>query len=117
MAQQRRKRRSTGRRTKKQKTRRRLWLLLILSVLFLVCLLNDCYQKGMFQKGWREISHKTPKTKKASKEEKEDQKKIRVLLTNDAMNSIYHNTIQIRGTEKLTVIQNGKKKQKAKGKT
>ena len=117
MAQQRRKRRSTGRRTKKQKTRRRLWLLLILSVLFLVCLLNDCYQKGMFQKEWREISHETPKIKKTSKEEKQDQKKIRVLLTNDAMNGIYHNTIQIRGTEKLTVIQNGKKKQYAKGKT
>lgn len=117
MAQQRRKRRSTGRRTKKQKTRRRLWLLLILSVLFLVCLLNDCYQKGMFQKEWREISHETPKIKKTSKEEKEDQKKIRVLLTNDAMNGIYHNTIQIRGTEKLAVIQNGKKKQYAKGKT
>lgn len=116
MAQQRRKRRSTGRKANKQKTRRRLWLLFTLSVLFLVCIIYDCHRKGLFQKEWREITHQTPETKKASREEKEDSKKIRVLLTNDAMNSIYHNTIQISGTGELVVSQNGSEKHYAKGK-
>ena len=115
MAQQRRKKRSLGRKRNRQKTRRRLWLLLTLSVLFLMCILYDCHRKGLFQQEWQEITHQTPE-KKDSGETKEDQEKIRVLLTNDAMNSIYHDAVQISGTKDLVVVQNGKKKHYAKGK-
>lgn len=119
MAQQRRKRRlrSTGTKTNKQKTRCRLWLLLTLSVLFLVCILCDCYRKGFFQKEWREMTHQTPEPQKTSGEGKGDSQKVRVLLTNDAMNSIYHDTIRISGTEELVVSQNGSNRHFAKGKT
>ena len=95
--------------------RRRLWLLLTLSVLFLVCIIYDCHRKGLFQKEWKELTHQPSETKKVSA--KKDQDKIRVLLTNDAMNSIYHDTIQIRGTGELVVSQNGRKKCYAKGQT
>ena len=76
--------------------RRRLWLLLTLSVLFLVCIIYDCHRKGIFQKEWKELTHQPSETKKVTA--KKDQDKIRVLLTNDAMNSIYHDTIQIRAS-------------------
>lgn len=115
MVQQRRKVRSTRKKTNKQKMRRRLWLLLTLSVLFLVCIIYDCHRKGLFQKEWKELTHQPSETKKVSA--KKDQDKIRVLLTNDAMNSIYHDTIQIRGTGELVVSQNGRKKCYAKGQT
>lgn len=115
MVQQRRKVRSTRKKTNKQKMRRRLWLLLTLSVLFLVCIIYDCHRKGLFQKEWKELTHQPSETKKVTA--KKDQDKIRVLLTNDAMNSIYHDTIQIRGTGELVVSQNGRKKCYAKGQT
>ena len=80
-----------------------------------MCILYDCHRKGLFQQEWQELTHQTPE-KKDSGETKEDQEKIRVLLTNDAMNSIYHDAVQISGTKDLVVVQNGKKKHYAKGK-
>ncbi len=115
MAQQRRKRqlRFTGRKTNKQKTRRRLWLLLTLSVLFLMCIIFDCHRKGLFQREWKELTHQQPETGKKSG--KKDTEKIRVLLTNDAMNSIYHDSVRISGTREFMVCKNGKKKHYAGG--
>lgn len=82
-----------------------------------MCILYDCHRKGLFQQEWQELTHQTPEKKKDSGKTKADQEKIRVLLTNDAMNSIYHDTVQISGTKDLVVVQNGKKKHYAKGKT
>ena len=67
------------------------------------------------QREGKERTHQQPETGK--KPGKKDTEKIRVLLTNDAMNSIYHDTIRISGTEELVVSQNGSNRHFAKGKT
>lgn len=105
-----------GNHGRKQKTRRRLWLLFALSVLFLGCLLYDCQRKGLLQKEWKELTQ-PPNTAKPASSTSGDEQMIRVLLTNDAMNSIYHDTVRICGTAELLVRQNGQTKVYDKGKT
>ena len=78
-----------GNQKKKQKTKRRLWLLFALSVLFLGCILYDCQRKGLLQKEWNKITQ-PGSTEKPVSTTSGDEQMIRVLLTNDAMNSIYH---------------------------
>ena len=77
-----------GNQKKKQKTKRRLWLLFALSVLFLGCILYDCQRKGLLQKEWNKITQ-PGSTEKPVSTTSGDEQMIRVLLTNDAMNSIY----------------------------
>ncbi|MCI7061681.1 MAG: SpoIID/LytB domain-containing protein [Lachnospiraceae bacterium] len=102
---------------KKQKIRRRLWFILALSVLFLGCLIFDCQKKRMFQPEKKQVKPvKDNKSKEAAKKDR-DKEKIRVLITNDAMNSIYHDRICVSGTQDVIVTVNGRRKHYKKGKT
>ena len=105
-----------GNQKKKQKTKRRLWLLFALSVLFLGCILYDCQRKGLLQKEWNKITQPGSTEKPVSTTSGGEQM-IRVLLTNDAMNSIYHDKVRISGTAELLVRQNGQTKVYDKGQT
>ena len=105
-----------GNQKKKQKTKRRLWLLFALSVLFLGCILYDCQRKGLLQKEWNKVTQ-PGSTEKPVSTTSGDEQMIRVLLTNDAMNSIYHDKVRISGTAELLVRQNGQTKVYDKGQT
>lgn len=93
---------------KRGRRKRRVLLLLTGSALFFVCLLADCYRKGMFD-GMREGFHVLKRAEKTEETEKKtwDQKKIRVLLTNEAMTDIYHEEVTFSGTK--TLQKEGKK--------
>ena len=100
------KKRRTGKKEKIEK--KVLGIIILFAVLFICLLAKALTEKNPLQKSnfFREIR----KEKKAvSKRKKRDQEKIRVLLTNTSMNSVFHDKIQITGSHNFTVERKGKK--------
>jgi stage II sporulation protein D len=89
-------------------------------MLFLVCLVADCYRKGLFDEKeikTEELPQKTAAPKEVKKTKKSrDKKKIRVLLTDSNMQTIFHSSVSIQGTSRLVVEAGDKKKTYPSGK-
>lgn len=105
---------------KKQKLQGRLLAVLGISVLLLVCLIADCQKKGMLFRKENPSDGEQQKVlqkKGIDQREKRDEEKIRVLLTNSDMTSIFHQEIKITGSRDFVVEQKGKKKTYHAGRT
>lgn len=103
---------------KKEKMEKKvLWIIVLFAVLF-ICLLaksltaDDFLQKSNF---FREI-HRETEEKAIRKRKKRDQKKIRVLITDTSMSSIFHEEVKITGNHDFTVERNGNVESCAAGK-
>lgn len=98
---------------KRGKRKRRILLLLAVSALFFVCLMVDCFRKGMFD-GVRDNFSAPKRAERAVIKEKPkkkwDHQKIRVLLTNGTMTDIYHEEVILSGTKTLQREEKKKKR-------
>lgn len=117
---------------KKKDTQIKLKQILLLSLLVLLILFADAYRRGdvkIHQAG--PVTSAEPPSQKKTKQKAEpiatvgktnanqnqaaDQKKIRILLTNSAFSSAYHEQIIITGTKGMTVSQGKQKKKYSAG--
>lgn len=96
-------------------TKRQLIVVLVVSTLFLVCLVVDCGRRGLFQQKKavrQELGSEKVENSKPVKSR--DDNRIRVLLTE---NGIYHSTVSVIGTKTMTVKMGSRTSSYAKGKT
>lgn len=103
---------------KQKELRQRLLAILVVSLLFLVCLLVDCQKKGLLFGGKEkkeQLTEKEGEKKKTGKSR--DEKQIRVLLSNTDQSSIFHEEIIISASKEFCVERNGKKESYPAGKS
>ena len=96
---------------KKGKISPKLIIMAGIFLVLLVCFFWEAFKEGnIFQKSnfFREI-HKEKEEKSIFQRKKREEEKIRVLITNSNMSSIFHNVVQITGSEEFSVKRNGKK--------
>lgn len=111
---------ATGGKRRKQKgkgTKRRLWILLTVSVLFLICLFTDLKRRGLLEE--KEIKLETLQKEKTGKEAKEkniDEENIRILLTDSSMTELFHSSVEITGSGRWTIKSGKESKSYAAGK-
>ncbi len=104
------KKRRTAR--KKEKMEKKVLAIIVLFAVLFICLLAKSLTTNDFSPGtnfFREI-RKEKQEQKSNNRKKRDQEKIRVLITNTAMSSIFHEKIQITGSRGFTVKIHGKLK-------
>lgn len=106
------------RRRKGTQKRNRLLAVLAASMLVLLCLLADCYKKGLFSRDNNKFTQQQKESvrENVSEQSGRDQKNIRVLLTDTAMGSIFHERVEVTGSAAFTVERNGDKKEYPEGK-
>lgn len=94
---------------KKEKIEKKVLGIIVLCAVLFLCLLvkalmgDNSLQKSNF---FREI-HKEKEEKAIRKRKRRDQEKIRVLITNTGMSSIFHEKVQITGSHEFTMGNNG----------
>ncbi len=96
---------------KKGKISPKVIIMAVFFLMLLFCFLLEAFKEGnIFQKSnfFREI-HKEKEEKSILQRKKREEEKIRVLITNSNMSSIFHDVVQITGSEEFSVKRNGKK--------
>ncbi len=102
---------------KKAQEKRKILIIAVLVSILLICSIAEISKEGaLFQKSnfFREV-HKEREAKALLRRKKRDKEKIRVLITNTDMTSIFHRMIQITGSEAFTVKRNGKEESYSSG--
>lgn len=97
--------------------RQRLLVILMISLLFLVCIMLDCWKKGLFSGTVKRKGNPIQRENVGEETEKNrDNRQIRVLLSNSEQTSIFHEEISITGTGEFTVRKEGEEKSYQAGK-
>ncbi len=100
--------RGTGR--LRRDRQRQLLVFLVLSVLFLLCLLFDCSRRGLFHRRKESgFERRRESGKETGGVSQRDEKAIRVLVTDSAMASIFHEEVILTASREFQVVFGDKK--------